>query len=267
MAGDVAFEWSTDVGAAAWIDPACDPPGRHLGALIPGGYGAYCRLFHPAWRDDGPGGMVVVRWWEIAEWAGRAVHPEMQFEGISRPSRPPTGAQPWTHEPGLGPSDDDTTVLPELLTEHTSTPDACWFATWEGQNDPSGRTAFVQMSGPTAPSTPEPDDDAMLSDADLVAFRRSIPPPDIWSGPRAAIGGFDYLLYRGTARTPGPMVEPAYWWPDDRAWIVVSHFDFPCTYVGGSQALIDAIVADPRLEALPASLTDDVMSDGDAINR
>jgi hypothetical protein len=43
------------------------------------------------------------------------------------------------------------------------------------------------------------------------------------------------------------------WWPDDRAWCVATEIDLGWTYVGGSAALISDVVANPRLEAQPAS--------------
>ena len=47
-------------------------------------------------------------------------------------------------------------------------------------------------------------------------------------------------------------LTPNWWWPDDRAWIVVSELDAPSTYVGGSAALAQAILDEPQLEAVPS---------------
>jgi hypothetical protein len=52
----------------------------------------------------------------------------------------------------------------------------------------------------------------------------------------------------------------------DRAWCVASEIDLPYSYVGGPQALIDAILADPAIEALPATLSDGITYDSDKIN-
>jgi hypothetical protein len=46
---------------------------------------------------------------------------------------------------------------------------------------------------------------------------------------------------------------PNIWWPADRAWCVASGIDLPWTYVGGPRGLIDAVLADNRIEALPAA--------------
>lgn len=39
-------------------------------------------------------------------------------------------------------------------------------------------------------------------------------------------------------------------WPDDHAWVLVTEVDFDSTIVAGPRPLIDALVADPTLEAL-----------------
>ncbi len=59
---------------------------------------------------------------------------------------------------------------------------------------------------------------------------------------------------------------PNLWRPDDRAWCVASEIDFPYTYVGRPQALIDAIISDPAIEALAATPADGITYDSDKIN-
>ena len=59
---------------------------------------------------------------------------------------------------------------------------------------------------------------------------------------------------------------PNLWWPDDRAWCVASEIDFPYTYVGGSNQLIEEILADPLLEALAATTSQGITVDSDTVN-
>jgi hypothetical protein len=47
---------------------------------------------------------------------------------------------------------------------------------------------------------------------------------------------------------------------------VATEIDFAWTYVGGSTAAIDAVLGDPRLEALPAKATDRFTHDSDLLN-
>ncbi|HMD92238.1 MAG TPA: hypothetical protein VKG80_06300 [Trebonia sp.] len=91
-------------------------------------------------------------------------------------------------------------------------------------------------------------------------------PAAVRDGPRVRLPNREYLLYRGpaeavvaTARLPGTWGQCAnLWWPADRAWCVASEIDLEWTYVGGPRGLIDAILADDRIEALPAAPDDPV---------
>jgi hypothetical protein len=43
------------------------------------------------------------------------------------------------------------------------------------------------------------------------------------------------------------------WWPQDRAWCVATEIDLAWTYVGGPAGLIGQLLAETRIEALPAA--------------
>ncbi len=60
--------------------------------------------------------------------------------------------------------------------------------------------------------------------------------------------------------------SPSIFWPDDESWCVATEIDLFCTYVGGSRALIDELLADERLEVWEAHLDDPVAHDSDALN-
>jgi hypothetical protein len=120
------------------------------------------------------------------------------------------------------------------LHPSTSTPDVCWFAVWEGYG-------FLE-------------------------------PKRYEDLPRVKTPERTYILYRGplqavTAFSWGQTWQsPNLWWPDDRAWCVATEIDLPETYVGGSEAAIDRIVADSQLEALRTRLNARVDIDADTIN-
>jgi hypothetical protein len=63
-----------------------------------------------------------------------------------------------------------------------------------------------------------------------------------------------------------PGQSPNLWWPDDQAWIVMTEVDYAWTYVGGSKALIERLLANDVLEVLPCELTDSPFVDGDVVN-
>jgi hypothetical protein len=59
---------------------------------------------------------------------------------------------------------------------------------------------------------------------------------------------------------------PNLWWPHDRAWFVATEIDFDSTLVGGSHALIDALLANDALEALEITLDTRLDWFGDELN-
>ena len=83
------FEPCDDVSAANWIRPRLVPWGARTGtpvaSVVPTGFDAYVRIFHPA-RARAPAS--TARWQEVAEWSGRTFHPVAQFAGFSHSLRP-----------------------------------------------------------------------------------------------------------------------------------------------------------------------------------
>jgi hypothetical protein len=225
------FRWLQDVAGAAWIAERLHPFGEDTGSVVPEGFERYARLFHPV---AGNGGRYE-RWADIAKRNGRLVHAEMQLHTISRPvgSPPSDGYDPYRRSsPGSLPRNERGAVV-EHLRRATSTPDDCWFCVWEG---------FGGL-----------DDQGIHERVELPA--RS------------------YLLARGSIEAALQSVldapwdqSPNLWWPGDRAWFVVTEIDYAWTYVGGSHALVEALLKEPRLEALPALLSHKPFYDSDALN-
>ena len=83
MAHDEGITWLTDVSAADWIAPRLHPFNVDTGSVIPEGFEAYCRIFHPV-EPDWPETRTR-RWADIAAENGRVVHSEMQFHMINAP--------------------------------------------------------------------------------------------------------------------------------------------------------------------------------------
>jgi hypothetical protein len=223
---------SEEIEAAEWIGGRLHPFGQDVGSVVPTGFEAYVRIFHPASRLAGAE-QVEVRWSDVAEWSGRTVHPEMQFHAIAVPiPHRETRLQAWSYEPPLGAlSQGQVRALVGLLATHTATPDACWFCVWAGYG-------FFNTSG--------------------VNWRK---------GKLVRLPARDYLLFKGPlALALGHRDGPNLWWPDDRSWCVASEIDFPYTYVGGPKLLIDEILADPSLEALPAALDHGITAFSDTVN-
>ena len=112
--------------------------------MVPSGFAAYARIFHPASDAERPD--VDVRWSEVAAQSGKTVHPEMQFHAIAPPELDPD-------PPKLGVlSKRQAAALVPLLSAHTSTPDSCWFCLWEGYGylHPGASAVFVAARPPFA---------------------------------------------------------------------------------------------------------------------
>jgi len=245
-----------EVQAADWIRERLHPFGQDVGSVVPSGFAAYARIFHPttiAGRSD-----VDVRWSEVAALSGKTVHPEMQFHAIAPPPQDP---EPRVYEPRFGAlSKRQAEALSALLSKYTAKSNSCWFCLWDGYGylHPGAMAPLVAARPPFA---------RLRVALWHLRLRWSRPRPPRRDGPRVRLPGRDYLLFRA------PLTEalgwedgPNLWWPDDHAWCVASEIDFPYTYVAGPQELIDAIVGAPAIEALPATDTDGINYSSDKIN-
>ena len=224
----VGFGWLRDVSAAAWIGPRLHPFGQDVGSIIPEGFEAYARLFHPVQLEHDR----QERWTDVALRNGRIVHSTMQFHQISTPrgqapkGNPRTGQEPREGTLAL----EQRRALVEVLRNETDTPAQCWFCMWEG---------FGGLDESVIPERVE------LPGRNYLLYT----------------GNIDRALESPT----GPFDQsPNLWWPEDRAWFVASEIDFAWTYVGGARGLIATLVADARLEALEVALDTkvDYMADG-----
>jgi hypothetical protein len=232
---DVVVEWhwlSSGLDDASWIVERLQRRGR-VGGIVPAGFDAYARILHPIERQGERG--QGRRWRDVAVENGRVPHPEMQFHLIATPAgtvpadvlHAPAGSTSWGSLPP-----EERNVLVTVLERRTATPDDCWFAVWDGWGS--------------------------LDDPQTTARLRT--------------PGRHYLVARGPVGLARASVEswgdqsPTVWWPEDRAWIVVTEIDFAWTYVGGSNGLIDELLDHDQVEAVPASLDHDPTYDGDQLN-
>ena len=247
---------SDEVHTADWIRERLHPFALDVGSIVPAGFAAYARIFHPASIAGRPD--VDVRWSEVAALSGKTAHPEMQFQAIAPPAQDP---EPRVYQPRPGVlSERQAGALVALLSKHTSTPNSCWLCLWEGYGylTPGAMAPLVAARRPSA---------RLRVRLKLLQLRWSRPGLPRQDGPRVRLPGRDYLLFHAPlTEAMGWEDGPNLWWPDDRAWCVASEIDFPYTYVAGPQGLIDAIVQDPSIEALPATDTDEISYSSDKIN-
>jgi hypothetical protein len=205
---------------AEWIRGQLLPWGTEVGTrvcgIVPLGFEAYVRIFHPAFGP--PPERRIVRWKSVAEWSGCVVHPEMQWGPLSVPN-PDSGPRPWHEDPLFGWCTRELMVpLCERLAEHTASPESIWFAMWTGYADVNAVTRG------------------------MLSFRLPAREYVLLHGPLRAAGE----VITGPVTQSGPSI----WWPDDRAWCVATEVDFRWTYVGGKIACIESLELEPRLEVL-----------------
>jgi hypothetical protein len=252
---------SNAVEAADWIPGRLNGFAKNVGSIVPKGFDAYARIFHPGTdrTSDLYAPVVEVRWAEVAARSGKIAHPEMQFHAIAPPPNDRGyGLEPAVYEPRLGGlSNRQMGAMVDLLSRHTATPNVCWLCLWEGY----GYNSAVWMTFSTSEAA---HDDPPPSPPQMG--------PPLWAelykrAKRVKLPGRDYILFKGSvAQAQGWHDGPNLWWPDDRAWCVASEIDFPYTYVAGSKPLIDDILRHPDLEALPARIEDGINANSDTIN-
>ena len=231
--------WSEAVEEADWIGERLAPSGTfRVTSVVPGGFDAYARVLHPA--EHPLRGDRLVRWAEVADWGGTPLRADAQFHTVALPRVRPEREAPWS---GQGPQagslyPPDAEALAGIVREWTTTPERCWFCVWDGYGW----------------------DGALLTTAGQPSVHLSDPVPGpVRRGPRVRLPHRDYLLYAGPAEAvlaAGPMSgddqTANLWWPADRAWCVASEIDLAWTYVGGPAGLIERLLADGSVEALPA---------------
>jgi len=221
----------------SWIVDGVQPfEAGVVGTLVPVRFEAYGRILHPAWRArDTP-----VRWDAVAAWSGRTVHSLAEFVQVASPVGGASAPAPFDQPPIDGALPLTTlNVLKDVLLGDTATPSE-WFAgIWEG-------FGWMDPEDVRAPRL-------RLPQRTHLVFR----------------GDADLLDHVGWIGFDGRVIHeaPSVIWPADRAWFVATDVDLESTYVGGSEALIRALIAAPGLEAWRASATDSITVGSDTINR
>ncbi|MPR00448.1 hypothetical protein GB931_21485 [Modestobacter sp. I12A-02628] len=225
-----------DVTAGAWLPAALGAPGT-VASLVPAGYPAHARVFHPAARYDGDDD-IDVEWAEVAAENGTVDHPLMQWPAITggwqyiaEDSQPPT----WDGAPSDGHLPVQVAeVLAAVLARHTATPEDCFFGRWDGLGHDTAALAGV---------------------------------------PRLVLPTYPMVLVRGRVAdavrnlAPEPWEQSAHvWWPADRSWVVATDVDLMSTYVAAGTACVAELLEIEGLEVAPAVPTDALHWESDEVN-
>lgn len=331
------MEWTEDVAAGDWIRDRLDSQFGTIHGVVPRGFPAYGRVFHPASRSRPVGEpwppqpeedhrrewaafaarapeieTEPARWADAADSFGTVMHPLAQWGALTRArgdDDDPNGWQQvtapdgWQYDaPTEGGLDADVlAAVARHLARATATPDAGYAGVWEGWG---GLLGFLGETPSRAFFSFASDDDGedthsrMLAASHHDPFNKVFTKPtwqpgilsdEISRGPRLELTDRAHVLFRGAVaefvdedwvlRMPWrdrvaeahgfapSAASPSLIWPDDHAWVLVTEVDFDSTIVAGSRALIDAICADPSLEAHPIPEDAVLTWDADGVNR
>jgi len=262
------LEYVDDLTPAKWIAERLHPFAQDAGAIIPPGFDAYARIFHPATRRVGNEALPVT-WREIADANLRVHHPGMQFGALVTRVGTPAGLNDRDPQPGLFDAWPQTGSLPldlartlvSVLGDHTRTPERCWFAAWEGWGDFRDGSAALHTIGASPDDTPTALPPGMHREKPTDRPTFTLPHRGYYLARGPLASALD-TVYGAT----WAYLSASIWWPDDRAWCVATEVDFDWTYVGGTTECIAAILSSPDLEALPARITDGVSYASDPFN-
>jgi len=279
-------EFTADLSGAVWIAKRLGRFGTVTG-LVPTGYEAYVRIFHPFSIAYGDGESRELSWTELAALTGRVFHALAQAGGLGVLP----GQEARIGEAVVDPAGEDwldgrrLATLVGLLRPATTTPGVT-VGIWVGW----GLLHPESMSVGTVP----PVEEEMLRELTLRARAEraaAIDPrlaaaikqhggrsgPDVLHLPHRQYallrGELDELTdpdwgftagigWRDGDRSPGPQLI----WPDDRAWFVGTDLDANFTLVGCTRQVADAVLACPELETLEVPADGDVSWDGDTLN-
>jgi len=208
--------WDDDASAGAWIAPRLGEFGPRVDGTVPRGYAAYACVPHPGWDDD--------------------VTLATQTDALAAALAPFTGDQP-VH-----------------------------LALWTGYAFLYDHGADPRTGSGVAPLVGWPEDEPRPTAAEIeraVAEAWEQLAPTLVERPAAPmllLPHREYHLWTGTLADVGAFRDheqpPNLWWPEDRSWFVGTEIDAAATYVGGSDALVEALCADPALGASRAAPSD-----------
>jgi hypothetical protein len=200
---------------AEWLTTSLTTFATSVASILPGHFPAYARVYHP-FGDGREPTTASSNWALLAANAGVLLSDPAAAEEFAYNGVPNAQTRTGSLSPSV------IRILVEHLGPATTTPEQCYFALWEG------------FAGCVLPP--------MLTPKLELPNRAYY----VYAGPlNGALSSFDTWPYSHRSAN--------LWWPADEAWCVATEVDFAWTYVGGSRSLIDAILADSRLDTVETS--------------
>lgn len=267
---DFPFKPAESAEPATWLTERLQTFAVNVLSIVPHGFEAYARVFHPAWQATHTG-RTPLRWSEVAARTGRTPHRQMQWQSIR-------GDEPeiydytllkeddtWLEGPEMGNLPADLArALWQVLGEHTTTPEKCFFGIWEG-------CGCLARSVSEAPAFEIPARRFHLFEAPVEAIEKTFCTDDVneargmglvvFADPAENLSPAE--IEEALRNLPAPNIFVSHqsanlWWPADRAWCVATEIDFVTTYIAGSRAAVDAVLECETLEVCEVESTDEV---------
>ena len=214
--------WDDDAAAGEWVAGRLGPFGPRVEGTVPRGYAAYACVPHPGWA----------------------------------------GTLPCAGEDGAPATLDVLLGVLATFAAGQVVHGALWtgfFFLYDHGTDPRDTSGIGVVVGwdETGPRPSEEEiasarDEAWAGIVPTLVERPAAPLLELpereyhlWTGPLDDVAAF---------REHGQ--STSLFWPDDRSWFVGTGLDAVATYVGGSDAVVDAVCAEPSLGAYRVAPTD-----------
>lgn len=284
-----------DIEVGAWIRPQLRGWGV-VGGVVPRGYEAYLRIFHPGsisqliGRDD-EGRLIVderpARWNDVAASRGTVLHPAAQWAALAGSAyQIPLGADRYLNPPKEGQLPlPELTALARVILQHDGTGDVVLGA-WRGWGELRPHSGAIAVYLPAGASRNE----RKQAQAQAEQAKAARPISDAQrlaeTGPWLELPDREYVLIQGALAEltnadwvrsaglgfysdglPSTPLTPNLIWPTHHDWFVATEIDFDSTLLGGSRTLIEAVLRSPDLETLEVTEDTDLTHTGDQINR
>jgi hypothetical protein len=219
--------WERDITPAKWLGGLARST-HCVDELVPAGYEAYARLWHPPGRHFGTGLADEERALLVDVLRSETATPRCWFcvaddrkeiddQGVTARVQLPTGRGSYLLHAGP--------------IERALVP------------PPQRPLPFVLREGATMPEMEKELAEKLHEYSDVMIWLSADDTP-------AALMEHLAALLDGVA--------PELWWPEDHAWFVSTPagYGIDATYVGGSRRLVDRLLATPGLEAIETTLTE-----------
>ena len=224
------LQFASSPAAAMWIgsrllpvDPESDAWRWRVGNEVPSGFERYLRLLHPVELEGGQ----WCTWKHIADLNHTDLYPLTDFRQVAASA---DGVR-YTGWPRVGTLQD--AVRGSLLTVLAGGDwqRDIWCAYWRGWGQLSECLQLLTGQNEWSGTTEEE-----------ATF---------------ALPWREYLLLRGPLKalqmqtsTPGTILSPQLWWPDDQRWFVATDIDYEYSLIGADSNLASRLLSERALEIL-----------------